>query len=127
MRIAVVANTAWYVVNFRLALMTALRGAGHEVIAITPPGPDVERIVSAGFAHRAFELSGRGVNPLTEIGSVLALRRCLKKDAVDVALTSTPKGNLYSALARIGLPCRQIVNVSGLGTAFIRKTWITPQ
>jgi glycosyltransferase involved in cell wall biosynthesis len=125
-RIAVVANTAWYVVNFRLALMAALRRAGHEVIAITPTGPEVARIAAAGFGHRAFPLSGRGVSPITELGSVFALRRCLKEFGPDVVLTSTPKGNLYSALARMGLHCRQIVNVSGLGTAFIRKTWITP-
>ncbi len=126
MRIAVVANTAWYVVNFRLALMAALRHAGHDVIAITPPGPETESITSAGFEHHAFPLSGRGVSPLVELGSVLALRRRFKDYGVDLVLTSTPKGNLYSALARIGLRCGQIVNVSGLGTAFIRKSWITP-
>ena len=36
MRIAVVANSAWYLFNFRRRLMQALRDDGHEVVAISP-------------------------------------------------------------------------------------------
>jgi glycosyltransferase involved in cell wall biosynthesis len=129
MKIAVVANTAWYVANFRLNLMRALRHAGHEVIAIAPPdvapAQDSARITAAGFKHCVWPLSGRGKNPWAELGAVLGLRRWLKDEGVDVVLSYTPKGNIYSALARTCLPCRQIANVSGLGSSFIAGNLLT--
>lgn len=129
MKIAIVANTAWYVANFRLNLMRALRHAGHEVIAIAPPdvapAQDSARITAAGFKHCVWPLSGRGKNPLTELGAVLGLLRWLKDEGVDVVLSYTPKGNIYSALARACLPCRQIANVSGLGSSFIAGNLLT--
>jgi glycosyltransferase involved in cell wall biosynthesis len=126
MKIALVANTAWYVANFRLNLMAALREAGHEVIAIAPPGEDVARIEAAGFAFCPWPLSGRGTHPLKELAAVHLLRRHLRLQRVEVVLSYTPKGNLYSALARTGLPrCRQLANVSGLGSAFLADNWLT--
>ena len=126
MKIAIVANTAWYVANFRLNLMAALREAGHEVIAIAPPGEDAARIESAGFAFCSWPLSGRGTHPLRELAAVCTLRRHLHRQSVDWVLSYTPKGNLYAALARTGLPhYRQIANVSGLGSSFLAGNWLT--
>jgi glycosyltransferase involved in cell wall biosynthesis len=62
---------------------------------------------------------------LTELGAVLGLRRWLKDEGVEVVLSYTPKGNIYSALARSCLPCRQIANVSGLGSSFIAGNLLT--
>ncbi len=129
MKIAVVANTVWYVANFRLNLMRALRDAGHEVVVIAPPdvgaAQDSARITSAGFRHCVWPLSGRGQNPWTELGAVLGLRRWLKDEGIELVLSYTPKGNIYSALARTCLPCRQIANVSGLGSSFIAGNGLT--
>ncbi|EIM31317.1 glycosyltransferase [Leptothrix ochracea L12] len=129
MKIAIVANTAWYVANFRLNLMRALRHAGHEVVAIAPPDAahahDSARITAAGFKHCVWPLSGRGKNPVAELGAVLGLRRWLHEEGVDLVLSYTPKGNIYSALARSCLPCRQIANVSGLGSSFIASNLLT--
>ena len=49
MRIAVIANTAWYLSNFRLNLMRALSEAGHEIVAVAPGDQYVARIHDAGF------------------------------------------------------------------------------
>jgi len=32
------ANTDWYIYNFRRSLAATLRGAGHEVVLVSPPG-----------------------------------------------------------------------------------------
>ena len=44
MNIAVFANTSWYIYNFRLNTMKALRDQGYNVIAIGPADPYVEKI-----------------------------------------------------------------------------------
>ena len=125
MKLAVVANSAWYIANFRLALMVALRERGHDVVAISASDDDVARIDAAGFRHRAITLSGRGTRLLGELDSLRALRRVLRDEHVEVALSYTPKGNIYTALARRTSVCRQVANVSGLGSSFIRQDWLT--
>ena len=92
MRIAVVANTAWYLVNFRLSLMHALQVAGHEVVAIAPPDDvQADRLQAAGVTFVPVPISGSGTQPLRELQSVLGLRRAFK-DGVQVVLSYTPKG-----------------------------------
>lgn len=126
MRIAVVANTAWYLYKFRGNLMTALIDAGHEVVAISPAGPDTTKIESLGVTHRALDLSGAGLNPLKELHSIRHLTQILRAEKIEAVLSNTPKGNLYSGLACCRLKgLKFIPNVSGLGRSFIHRNWVT--
>lgn len=127
LRIAVVSNTAWYLFNFRMNLMLALDAAGHSVVAIAPSDTYSDRLLAAGIAFEAVPISGGGTNPVAELRSVARLRSVFRGQRVDLVLSYTPKGNLYSALACMSLGIRFVPNVSGLGRAFIRRspvTWI---
>jgi glycosyltransferase involved in cell wall biosynthesis len=125
MRIAVVANTTWYLSNFRLNLMRALQAQGHTVVAAAPVDGYAERIRAAGIEFEHLPISGGGTNPLVEAGSVIGLWRMLRRQRIDVVLSYTPKGNLYSAFACIVLGKPFVPNVSGLGRAFIRRSALT--
>jgi len=125
MRIAVVSNTAWYLCNFRLNLMRALQSAGYTVVAVAPMDNYVSQIQAAGFEFEHVAISGGGTNPLIEMQSVIGLWRVLRRQRIDLVLSYTPKGNLYSALACMGLGIAFLPNVSGLGRAFVRKSVIT--
>lgn len=130
MRIAVIANSSWYLVNFRLSLMQALTAAGHEVVAVGPPDSYVGRLSSAGIRHRAVPLAAASVNPVRELGTVLALYRVIRDEGIDVVLSYTPKGNIYSAIAAAMNGSLTVPNVSGLGRVFIRRsplTWLVKQ
>jgi glycosyltransferase involved in cell wall biosynthesis len=125
-RIAVVANTAWYLVNFRLNLMQALRAAGHEVVAFAPDDPPrVARLQAAGIPFVAVPISGAGTHPLRELRTVWRLWQALRGQRADLVFSYTPKGNLYTALACIASGRRFVPNVSGLGRAFIRPSPVT--
>lgn len=125
LRIAVVANTAWYLFNFRLNLMRALAAAGHDVIAIAPRDDYAERLTRDGIAYVPVAITGAGTNPWHELGSVLRLGRALRECRIDLVLSYTPKGNLYAALACIASRRRFVPNVSGLGRAFIKPSALT--
>jgi glycosyltransferase involved in cell wall biosynthesis len=126
MRVVVVANTAWYLVNFRLNLMKALLANGFEVVAVAPDDTvQAARLRACGVTFAPVRISGSGTNPLSELASVWQLRKAFKRDAVQVVLSYTPKGNLYSALASLSCKLPFIPNVSGLGRSFIRKNWVT--
>lgn len=130
MRIAVIANTAWYLYNFRLSLMQALVAAGHEVLAIGPADDYVDKLAAAGIRHRAIPLAGASVNPLRELRTVWALYRVLRSERVDLVLSYTPKGNIYGAMAAAVNKVPTVPNVSGLGRLFIRHsplTWLVKQ
>ena len=123
MRIAIVSNTAWYLFNFRLNLMRALLQAGHEVVAVAPQDEYVARIEAVGATFAHVSINGRGVNPLREALTVGAFWQIFRRQRVDMVLSYTPKGNLYSALACRMLGKRFVPNVSGLGHAAIHRSW----
>ena len=125
MRIAVVSNTAWYLFNFRLNLMQALQAAGHTVMAVAPTDNYSGHIKAAGIDFFGVPISGGGTNPLVELKSVVTLWRLLRRERIDLVLSYTPKGNLYSSFASISLGVPFVPNVSGLGRAFIRRSLVT--
>ncbi len=125
MIICILANSSRYIWNFRVNLIEKIRAAGHEVIAISPLGDEVSLIESLGVRHIHLTLAPKSINPLSEIQTVLTLRRLLNEHCVNTVLSSTPKGNLYTALANIGTQRRQVANVSGLGSAFLRQDWVS--
>lgn len=120
LRIAVVANTSWYLYNFRRNLMQALREDGHQVVAIGGEGEFAQRLQAEGFGHVAVRFSSDGTKPLRELQTVLELRKVLRRERIDLVLSYTPKGNIYAALTRWGGGMAQIMNVSGLGRAFVQ-------
>lgn len=124
MKIAVVSNTDWSLYNFRRNLMAALKAHGYEVVAMGPDGPYGARLEGEGFTFRVVSVGGHGTNPIKELKSVLDLRKAFRDESVELVLSYTPKGNIYSAFALLGLPGKQIANVSGLGYAFVEDSWL---
>jgi glycosyltransferase involved in cell wall biosynthesis len=118
LKMAVVANTGWYLHNFRRNLMLDLQDHGHAVIAISPADGYSERFAADGLRHEPWSLEATGKNPVTELRAVLALRTALNRCDADVVLSYTPKGNIYSGLACLGTRRHLLPNVSGLGRIF---------
>jgi glycosyltransferase involved in cell wall biosynthesis len=120
LRIAVVANTTWYLYNFRRNLMLYLQALGHELIAVGPADKYVAMLEQDGIRHCEVSFNGAGTNVAKEMGVVLRLRSIFRAHGVDAVLSYTPKGNIYSAFALFGLDGRLVMNVSGLGRVFSR-------
>lgn len=121
LRIAVVANTSWYLYNFRRNLMRALAEGGHEVVAIGGDGEFAQRLQQEGFRHVEVRFSSDGTQPLRELQTARGLRQALRRERIDLVLSYTPKGNIYAALAMLGTGTSQIMNISGLGRAFVQR------
>ncbi len=125
MKVAIIANSAWYLHNFRLNLAQELQQAGHQVLFISPLDGYVKKLQAAGFEHLNWEVASAGMNPLAELGSVWRLRKLLMHRQIDALLAYTPKANIYSGLALWGQNTVFLPNISGLGRAFIRPSAIT--
>jgi glycosyltransferase involved in cell wall biosynthesis len=70
-------------------------------------------------------ISGGGVNPFSELKSVANLYSIFRLHEIDLVLSYTPKGNLYSGLACLLSGRTFVPNVSGLGRAFVKQSAVT--
>jgi glycosyltransferase involved in cell wall biosynthesis len=120
-RVVVLANTTWFLFNFRLNLIRALRDAGYEVIAISPADGYESRLTADGIRHLHWPVDATSVNPLAELRCLRALHGLLKAAGPLVLLSYTPKGNIYGALAAALRGISVVPSVEGLGRVFIRQ------
>jgi len=125
LKIALIANTSWYLYNFRLNLAKELIRKGYNVVAIAPLDEHSQRLEDEGVRHRHLSLEGASINPFRELATIFSLRRILQAEKVDIALSYTPKGNIYTGLAVVRYPIHQLANVSGLGRVFIKQSWLS--
>jgi glycosyltransferase involved in cell wall biosynthesis len=124
-KIVISINAAWNIVNFRLGLIRALREAGHEVIALAPADRHSARLQALGIPYVPITMDKKGLSPLGDLALLVRYWRILRRLRPDVFLGYTAKPNVYGSLAAQALGIRVINNVSGLGTAFIRKGLLT--
>lgn len=121
--ILIVANLAWNLVNYRAGLIRALVADGFSVIAVAPHNAEMEQKLGE-LGCRAFEpipLDAKGLSPLTELRTFLAIIGIMRKHRPIAVLSWTIKANLWSALAARILGVPSIPNVSGLGGAHDRR------
>jgi glycosyltransferase involved in cell wall biosynthesis len=120
MRIMLMSNTSWSLVNFRLGLARFLRDEeGHAVTMVAPRDSYSGRIEELGFSFVEIPMSGSRIDPLAEFGTLMAIFNLLRQERPDALLTFTPKPNIYGGLVShyAGVPIIQ--NVAGLGRMFI--------
>lgn len=111
-----VANSAWYLKNFRSSTLEAFSCA-NKVICLYPTGGDAESLRKLGAQPRSFYLDATSTNPLKEFLSLLTLVLQIVRHRPDVVFSFNPKTNLYSLIVCwfLGIPC--VPNVSGVGVA----------
>ena len=119
--VALGANDAWNLVNYRAGLIAALQKAGFRVAALAPPGRHAARFKEMGVDFYPLPIAPRGTSPLLDLRAFLGFVRQLKAIRPAAYLGFTAKPNIYGSLAAgiCGVPV--INNVSGLGTAFSKR------
>jgi glycosyltransferase involved in cell wall biosynthesis len=123
--IALSINSAWNIVNFRAGLIRRLQEAGYRVVAIAPSDDAVERLNAMGVRHVPIAMDAMGSSPLRDALLLVEYWRILRRMRPAAFLGWTVKPNVYGSLAAQALGIPVINNVSGLGTAFIRRTLLT--
>lgn len=121
MKIAVLSNSAFSMLNFRGPLLAEMRNRGHEVIAMAPDFDASTRadIRAMGVETVDFAMSRSGTNPLKEIAVIADLRRLMRMHQPDVSFAYFLKPVMYGMIASrmAGVPGRFGL-IAGLGYAF---------
>lgn len=120
MKTLMVANTDWYLYNFKLSLAKAERDAGFEVVMVSPPGEYVVRLAEHGFRHIPWKVGRQTIAPWKELHSITSLSRIYWAEKPDLVQHFTIKPVLYGAFAtRLSGVRRQLNSITGRGYVFL--------
>lgn len=123
MTIAITANSAWNLLNFRKSLILTLKNEGHNLIAVAPHDDAVEKLIEeTGVKFVPLNsLSRKGSNPIEDLKLIQEYKNIYKNNKIDVAIQYTIKPNIYGSLAG-GRSTKTISNLTGLGYVFMKKS-----
>lgn len=119
MKITLIANSSWYIFNFRSNLIKELVNAGHDVIVVAPLDEYSQRIRDMNVNLIQWNLNSSSLSLLTEPISLLKLLNIIKKIKTDFIFSFTPKANIYSGLSLLLFKNKInfLPNISGLGAS----------
>lgn len=123
MRIVLFANTEWYLFNFRLSLLSALREAGHTLLLISPPGQYADKLQALGFRWQLIPMRRRSLNPFRELYLFYCIVRVLRRERPELIHAFTLKCAIYGGLAArlCEVPAR-VSAVAGMGYVFTNRS-----
>jgi len=115
-KIFFLANSAWYLDNFRRS--TLLRFAElHDITCLHPNVDQGDELHTLNVKTKPFFLDATSASPVKESWSLICLTLLLLVDRPSVLFSFNPKTNLYALIAcwLLRIPC--VPNVSGVGVA----------
>lgn len=121
-KIAISANTSWYIYNFRKNTIVTLIERGFKVYVIAPKDNYTKRLESLGVVFFNISIDSSGTNPLKDLLTILAFYKIYRKIQLDLVLNFTPKNNIYSTLVARVTGVKTINNIAGLGSLFINES-----
>lgn len=119
-------NASWNIVNFRAGLIRALQESGIDVVAVAPEDQWSAALAPLGVSYVPIAMDKSGASPTRDLQLLRDYGRILREVRPDAFLGFTAKPNIYGSLAAHRLSIPVLNNISGLGTAFIKQSWLTP-
>ena len=120
-KIAITANTSWYIYNFRRSTIQAFIGLGCEVACLSPLDDYTEKLVGLGCSWHPLRVKGKSVNPVDDIFMMAQLFYLFARFRPDYCFNFTVKNNIYGVWVARVFGVRVINNITGLGTSFIHN------
>jgi glycosyltransferase involved in cell wall biosynthesis len=119
-KILYVANTSWYLYNFRLSLMQTMQSLGWQVLAAAPLDRFSRKLEEQGIKFFDLTMDRKGTNPLVDLRLLYRLWRLHRLEAPDLVHHFTIKPTVYGSLAAKLALVKGVVNsITGLGYIFI--------
>ena len=98
---------------------------GHEVHTVAPHDDYTHYLEEAGCIHHDVKMDSRGANPVKDFALIFELLSIYRKTRPDIILHYTIKPNVYGTLAAAMLRIPVVNNVCGLGTIFLKETFVS--
>lgn len=122
MKILFVANTDWYLYNFRRSLAQFLFRQGWEIVMVSPSGPYVDILERLGYHWVSWEVGRQSLAPFQELAALNRLKDIYLREKPDLVHHFTVKPVLYGSIAARMARVPGIVNcITGLGYIFLSR------
>jgi len=119
--IAIVANTSWYIFNFRSNLIEKIISNGYHVTLIAPFDKYSPKIKELGCEYINIAIDNNGKNPLNDLKTLFDFYKIYSQIKPSIILHYTPKPNIYGTFAARLARTPVVNNIAGLGNTFINK------
>ena len=124
--IVFIANSSWYIFNFRKELLFNLKEKGYTIYIISPRDKYSSNLIDLGFKQINWDLNRSSLNLFSEFKSIFDLILSLKKIKVSLIHNFTMKGIIYGTIASIFVNKNSVINsITGLGHLFISEKCTT--
>ncbi|MBI9050415.1 MAG: glycosyltransferase family 4 protein [Anaerolineaceae bacterium] len=121
-KVILVANTDWYLYNFRFSLIKTLQEKGFTPVLVSPMGRFVEIFREQGWEHHEWQVGRQSVLPWQEIPSVKQLQNIYQRVQPDLVHHHTNKAVLYGTMAARKFNIPVINSIPGTGYVFSSPT-----
>ncbi len=122
-KIALVANSAWSLFNFRMDLIRHLL-LRFEVLIIAPKDEFASELTRAGCWFHDIHFNNRSENPLQDFALYNSLKSIYKTERPDLIFHYVIKPNIYGSLAASKIGIQSVAVITGLGYTFDRRNWL---
>jgi len=110
---------------FRKELIKRLCERGHRVVLTMPDDERKDFFTDMGCEIIITPMSRRGTNPVEDMKLLAQYRRIMKDVKPDIIFSYTIKPNIYGCMASNALGYKQVCNVTGIGSSFMKESIIT--
>ena len=117
-----VANSDWYLYNFRFSLIKKLREIGYDPILVSPEGSYVKLFQREEIPHIAWHLDRKSINPFKELQAIFEIKKIYRQQHPCLVHHHTNKPVLYGTIAAQSLEIPVINSISGMGYVFTSHT-----
>ncbi len=109
--------------NFRGDLIKDIIAKGYEVVVTGPNDIDVDKIEALGAKFYKIPMEKTGVNPVSDLKYIKALKKLFKEEKPDITFGYTIKPVIYGAIAaRLAKVKHRYSMIAGAGYVFVAKT-----
>ena len=125
-KILLIANSSWYIYNFRLPLLREIEGKGFNATIIAPRDEYSNLLKENGFKFVNWKLNRSSINPISEIFSIISLFKIIRNEKPTIIHNFTIKACMYGTLVSRFFNDIYIINaITGLGHLFISDSFQT--
>ena len=122
-KILLIANSSWYIYNFRFSLLRDIKDKGYIVKVIAPQDEYSNLLKSNGIKYINWKLNRSSVNPISELFSIISLFKIILQEKPTIIHNFTIKACIYGTLISRFFSDIYIINaITGLGHLFISET-----
>ncbi len=120
-KVLLLANEYTTIINFRMELLQRLIKENYKIFVALPKNGNNLKIKDLGCEIVELKISRKGMNPIEDLRTILAIKKIFTTLKPDVVFTFTIKPNIYGGFICKILKIPYIVNITGLGIGLDNK------